>query len=280
MVNALELFENFKNNQAKRALIEEQLRLSPLREEVLRFGLAKDRSAMERDDVRLGMLSRKQEADERFNQGRLGVMAQANMIRAQQRPRDTGPKAPSGYRLTPDGNLEAIPGGPADLKSQADMKKKAEGNEDINIALGTLRNAYDRLEKGGGITSTENSSLGNLPASISASGPGQLVGKMIGSQNQSARNEIAMTRPALLAAFMKATGMTSRQMDSNAELKLWLSTATDPTLDVQANRKALDNIERRYIKPATGGGESPSAGGWDANKESRYQELMRKRGAK
>lgn len=82
MVNALELFENFKNNQAKRALIEEQLRLSPLREEVLRFGLAKDRAAMERDDVRLGMLSRKQDADERFNQGRLGLMAQANSQKA------------------------------------------------------------------------------------------------------------------------------------------------------------------------------------------------------
>ena len=258
MVNALELFENFKNNQTKRALLEEQLRLSPLREEVLRFGLAKDRAAMDRDDRRLGMLSRQQEATERFNQGRLGLMAQGNMLKAQPKSGD-GPKAPSGYRFTADGNMEPIPGGPADLKAEAERKKSAEGNEDINIALGTLRGAYDRLEKGGGITSTKNSSLENIPASLSASGPGQLFGKVIGSQNQSARNEIAMTRPALLAAFMKATGMTSRQMDSNAELKLWLSTATDPTLDVESNRTALNNIERKYLRGAAGAGEQRKA---------------------
>ena len=36
-------------------------------------------------------------------------------------------------------------------------------------------------------------------------------------------------------------------MDSNVELKLWLSTATDPTLDVQSNRRALDKIEMKYL---------------------------------
>ena len=76
---------------------------------------------------------------------------------------------------------------------------------------------------------------------------GQAFGKAFGTKNQSARNDIAMSRPALLAALMKATGMSAKQMDSNAELKLWLSTATDPTLDVEANRRALDNIERKFL---------------------------------
>ena len=120
MVNALELFENFKNNQAKRALIEEQLRLSPLREEVLRFGLAKDRSAMERDDVRLGMLSRKQEADERFNQGRLGLMAQ----QAANRPR---PPAP--IIQTDDGIYERTASGLVPLKGPDGMPLKPKGSE-------------------------------------------------------------------------------------------------------------------------------------------------------
>ena len=56
-----------------------------------------------------------------------------------------------------------------------------------------------------------------------------------------------MTRPALLAALMKATGMSAKQMDSNAELKLWLATATDPSLDVESNRRALAKIEQKYI---------------------------------
>lgn len=245
MVNALELYENFKNNQAKRALIEEQVRLAPLREQAMQFSLAKDAQGLQNDNIRLGILARQQQAAEEYNKGRLGVMAQANQLRA-----GMGQKAPAGYRVTQDGNLEAIPGGPADLKAQAEAQRKATGAEDVGIALGTLRNAYDRLEKGGGITSTEKTGLANLPAAASASGPGQLIGRMLGTENQSARNEIAMARPGLLASIMKATGMSSKQMDSNAELKLWLSTATDPTLDVQANRKALDNLERKYISGA------------------------------
>jgi hypothetical protein len=50
----------------------------------------------------------------------------------------------------------------------------------------------------------------------------------------------------LLQAIMKATGMSAKQMDSNVELKLYLATATDPTLDVAANRRALDKIEELF----------------------------------
>jgi hypothetical protein len=156
-------------------------------------------------------------------------------------------KAPSGFRFTPTGDLERIPGGPADIKSAAELQKKADGAGDVDVALGTLRDAYTRLEKGGGITSVNNAGFGNIFPSISSSPVGQATGRLFGTQNQSARNDIAMARPALLAALMKATGMSAKQMDSNAELKLWLSTATDPTLDVESNRRALDNIERKFL---------------------------------
>ena len=275
MLNALEMFENFKKNRAQIALIDEQLRMAPLKEEVLRFGLEKGRSALENDTARVGILSRQQEAAAKYNQGRLGLMAQANSLRANAPKK--GPNAPSGFRFTADGNMEAIPGGPADLKAQAEAQKKATGADDVGIALGTLRDAYNRLETGGGITSTANKGVSNLIPALSASPVGQLAGKALGTQNQSARNDIAMSRPALLAALMKATGLSAKQMDSNTELKLWLSTATDPTLDVESNRRALDNIEKKYI----GGGAPAPSGGWDNNKETRYQELLRKqRGAK
>lgn len=157
---------------------------------------------------------------------------------------DTGQgKAPPGYRFTPNNDLELIPGGPADEKS----KMKSQGSEDVDLAISALRDAYDRLEQGGGITSSEGGALGNIGASASSSALGQVAGKMLGTRNQSARNDIAMTRPALLAALMRATGMSAKQMDSNAELKLWLATATDPTLDVESNRRALNNIEIKYL---------------------------------
>ena len=158
------------------------------------------------------------------------------------------PTAPAGYRYKTGGDMEAIPGGPADIKTQEQQRRLAEGGKDVDIALGTLRDAYNRLEEGGGITSTKAGPLSNIGASASSSAIGQGVGRMLGTANQSARNDIAMARPALLAALMRATGMSAKQMDSNAELKLWLATATDPTLDVEANRRALDNIERKYLR--------------------------------
>lgn len=187
------------------------------------------------------------------------MAAQSNALRRE--ISNQGNRPPPGFRYTPDGNMERIPGGPADLKAEEELKKKASGAGDVDISIGTLRDAYDRLEKGGGITSTDNSGIGNVMPSLSSSVAGQAAGKLLGTSNQSARNDIAMARPALLAALMKATGMSAKQMDSNAELKLWLSTATDPTLDVQSNRRALDNIEKKYIGS---GGAKPSQNPQDA----------------
>lgn len=125
--------------------------------------------------------------------------------------------------------------------SVADTKKQ-EGVQQLDDIVASLNSQYDALERGGGIVSTDKGTLSNLTASAEASGIGQYVGKMLGTQNQSARNQIGMTRPQLLMAIKNASGMTARQLDSNVDLKLWLQAATDPQLDVQANRAALNNI--------------------------------------
>ena len=196
---------------------------------------------------------------------------------------EQGGKAPVGYRYKPDGSMEAIPGGPADAKAQAAAQLKAGGATDVDVAISTLRDAYDRLEKGGGITSTKNGALGNAAAWASSSSLGQGVGKALGTDNQSARNDISMARPALLAAMMKATGMSAKQMDSNAELKLWLSTATDPTLDIESNRRALANIERKYlggasIQEATPAPADKSSGGLSPAEQAELQQLRKRFG--
>lgn len=192
--------------------------------------------------------------------------AKMRLMDVQSQNAGMGNKAPAGYRYTPDGNMEAIPGGPADAKARLKDEMKATGAADVDIALSTLRDAYDRLEKGGGITSTNKGPFENMAAAASSSAIGQGVGKMFGTDNQSARNDVEMTRPALLAALMKATGMSAKQMDSNAELKLWMKTATDPTLDVEANRRALANIEKKYLG---GPSSAPSSNPVQAISEAR-----------
>ena len=115
--------------------------------------------------------------------------------------------------------------------------------ENAGSTIAQLRQSFDQLDKLGGITSTQNRPGSNIMAGISSSGLGQATGRLLGTEAQSERNKIAQTRPLLMTSIMQAMGLSAKQLDSNAELKLWLSAATDPTLDIQSNKAALDNLE-------------------------------------
>jgi hypothetical protein len=151
-------------------------------------------------------------------------------------------KAPAGYRFMADGSLEPIKGGPADLKTQAKMS----GAGDVSTEIVKLKDSYDKLYAGGGITDPSLKVGSNLAGKASSSDLGQAIGSTFGTKNATERDKIAQTRPLLMGAIMKATGMSAKQIDSNAELKLWLSTATDPKKSYEANMEALQNIENLY----------------------------------
>ena len=134
------------------------------------------------------------------------------------------------------------------------------GREQVDTMIAQLKDTYEQLAKSGGITSTASDPLSNAVAAASSSGVGQAVGKTFGTQNQSLRNQIMQSRPILLAAIKNATGMSAKQMDSNIELKLYLSAATDPTLDIQANIAALDQLDRLFGSGANqSGSQAPNA---------------------
>lgn len=151
-------------------------------------------------------------------------------------------KAPMGYRFLPDGSLEAIKGGPADMKTQA----KVAGAGDVSTEIIKLKDSYDKLFKGGGITDPSLSGYKNLVAKASTTPLGQGFASTFGTQNATERDKISQSRPLLMGAIMRATGMSAKAIDSNAELKLWLATATDPTKSYEANIEALQNIENLY----------------------------------
>jgi hypothetical protein len=151
-------------------------------------------------------------------------------------------------------------------------KTKTQAKEQLSTVINQLSNSYDALEKGGGITSTQQGALSNIAARLSSSGVGQAVGGAVGTENQRQRQEIAQTRPLLMNLIKEATGMSAQQMNSNAEMMLYLQAATDPTLSIEANRSALANLDRLFglglAKPpkdrmptpdATGGGRALSA---------------------
>lgn len=153
---------------------------------------------------------------------------------------------------------------PAAAKADAAAAKADEAKSQVDNVVATLNSYYDALDKNGGIVNPDKGMLSNLGASISSSGVGQAVGRAVGTENQSARNSIKQARPLLLQYIKNATGMSAQQMNSNVELKLWLEAATDPQLDVRANRENLGRIQQMIGtggQPAapTAPGASPAA---------------------
>lgn len=156
----------------------------------------------------------------------------------------------------------------------------AEGGS-AESALGSiaeLRGIYGTLRKSGAMVTPGQSTGANILARARASGAGQFVEGAIGTEAQTQRDRINSIRPGLMQAIAKATGMTGKQLDSNADVRLFMQTVTDPTASYEANIAALDGLERfvrqnakkpaavprasapRRIAPARGA--APSVSNW------------------
>jgi hypothetical protein len=138
------------------------------------------------------------------------------------------------------------PATPEALKLIEKEKISKEGKQSVNGVLNTLYSEYGNLVKSGGITDTRRSVEENIAARTGASAAGQLTGSFTGSESQSFRDTIEQTRPLLLTAIMKATGLSATQLNSNVELQTYLKTATDPKVSIQSNVKALNNISQMF----------------------------------
>lgn len=135
---------------------------------------------------------------------------------------------------------------PAGAKHVQDVTSKEGGRKGLSETLDVLAGQYNKLNAGEGIPSTQNKWGSNLGAKLGTTGVGQWLGQVAGTENQQARDIISQTRPLLLADIKKATGMTASEMNSNAELQMWLSVATDPSKGYEANVEALKNLENKF----------------------------------
>lgn len=131
-------------------------------------------------------------------------------------------------------------------KEEEKVTTKQEAKQQLSDTVSQLKQNYDELLKGGGITSTTATGRENIGAKLSTSGVGQLVGGAVGTKNQEQRQTIEQTRPLLLNLIKTATGMSAQQMNSNAEMNMYLKAATDPTLTYEANMTALKNLDKMF----------------------------------
>lgn len=168
------------------------------------------------------------------------------------------PKAPAGYRYTPTGDLEAIPGGPAATKQVEAAEKKESGKAQATDILDTLEGAYSELDRRKAIPSEQRGAVANVLASLGATQAGQIAGRGLGTPEQTQRDVIASARNQLFAAVKNATGLSAQNLNSNVEFTTWMNSLTDPSRSIESNRAIIENM-RRFI--ASGGTYTAKKGG-------------------
>jgi hypothetical protein len=75
---------------------------------------------------------------------------------------------------------------------------------------------------------------------------GQEVERARGSKAQDKRNRILALRGQLLQDIKEATGQTSKELDSNFELKTALERLGDPTMSIESIRAIVSDMSSRY----------------------------------
>lgn len=127
-----------------------------------------------------------------------------------------------------------------------DEAKKAESVKNFKDVTQNVIGAFLKLDELGGTIKPDSSFLQNISARVTASDLGQVVAGAFGEEAQTLRNQIEGAKPLILGAIMQSTGMSARALDSNAELKFWLSSLADPKKDMYSQLVALDVLDRRF----------------------------------
>lgn len=127
-------------------------------------------------------------------------------------------------------------------------EKAAEGKDLLKSELDNLREHYRVLNDARAIPSSDRGLLSNVASSIQASAPGQIAGRVTGTKEQDARNQIQSSRLRVMNAIKNATGMSAQQMNSNVELKTWLDSLTDPSKTYESNIGIINAIEDAFVK--------------------------------
>lgn len=177
-----------------------------------------------------------------------------------------------------DFNWRTSPNNPANQRgNKAGQGTSAATTADASALIGELGGLYDQLHTLGATTTQSQSAAQNVVARVRNSALGQLGESGLGTAAQVRRDRIAQIQPALVQAIAKATGMTSKQLDSNADVKLALQQVTDPTRSYEANKATISYLQKfiqnhkapaggtapRQSAPAPRGRAAPaSSGGW------------------
>lgn len=125
-------------------------------------------------------------------------------------------------------------------------EEKTKGRAAFQSILDEMGSAYGDLDANDGLVDNEGNIFKNVVARLGGSAAGQLTGGFVGTKNQTQRDIIASRLPLLKQAVMSATGMSSKQMDSNVEMKAFMAALSDPTKSKQAIDPTLKTLSQLF----------------------------------
>jgi len=140
-------------------------------------------------------------------------------------------------------------------KAKAEQQAKAEdpirikGKQDVNDLLDKIESHYDELDKANAIQNPDKGALNNLISGVNSSDLGQYASNKLGTQAQSARNAIKSARSTLVPVIMRASGLTGSQINSEAELKQFMQSLTDPAVDIKSVKEQIETLRNLYGNP-------------------------------
>jgi len=143
--------------------------------------------------------------------------------------------------------------------------KQEAGKTLLADEISNLRNSLNVLNRLEAIPSTGRGVMSNLGSSTQASGVGQFLGKVSGTEAQTERDLITSSKLRLVNAIKQATGMSAQQLNSNVELQTMLKSLSDPSQAIETNIRNLDNIETAYVNSAP---RTPGAAGAGVDKSN------------
>lgn len=128
-------------------------------------------------------------------------------------------------------------------------RKQIKGQSNIDKTLDKMLGTYDQLVTSGDMISSQTAAadpLGTVGRYLKGTTVGQETEKALGSKAQDKRNRITALRGQLLQDIKEATGQTSKELDSNFELKSALERLGDPTMSIESIRAIVSDLSSRY----------------------------------
>ena len=133
----------------------------------------------------------------------------------------------------------------ADVKRSEELKTRAEGQQKFDAVLGSMIEQYKKLGEKGFLITPESNAVQRAKAVAAAAGPTGLT-TVVSPERAAPIATLQNMRQVALTALMGATGMSAKQIDSNAEMRSYLNALSTPGQPVDTIVDTLNQLSQRF----------------------------------